>query len=240
MFVLRAMSHLFVRSLPEATVLPILTGPLRGARWIVRSSNIGCWAGVFERENQQRLTRLLRPGDRFVDVGANVGFFTLLGARRVGSGGGVLAFEPLEANLTLLRRHVELNGASQVSVFATALADRPGRGAFLHRGSPSQARLDPRGGTIVEIETLDIALERKGWDSVHAIKIDVEGAEARVLRGARRTIATERPPALLVATHGWQAHEDCLRELSSCGAPVTAETIDERSGNGSILSMAAD
>jgi len=206
----------------------------------VRSSNIGCWAGVFERENQRLLTRLLRPGDRFVDVGANVGFFTLLGARRVGSGGGVLAFEPLESNLELLRRHVELNGASQVSVIPTALADRSGRGSFGHQGSPSQARLDPRGETTVEIDTLDNALERKGWDSVRAVKVDVEGAEARVLRGARRTMAAARPPAFLVATHGWRAHEDCLKELSSRGAPVFEETMDERSGNGSILSMMAD
>jgi hypothetical protein len=88
-----------LRLIPRSLVVPILQGPLRGARWIVGSATHGCWLGCYERAKQQGFVRILAPGQVVYDLGANVGFYTLLAARRVGPTGEVHAFEPGAENL---------------------------------------------------------------------------------------------------------------------------------------------
>jgi FkbM family methyltransferase len=230
----RRLLHLIVRALPRGVALPVLTGPLRGARWIVHSSNPGCWAGRFEKENQAFAWSALRRGDVFVDAGANVGFFTLLGARAVGREGRVFAFEPLPANREALEKHVVLNGLTNVVVSAAALSDRTGRGRFGHRGAPSCARLMADGEYDVATTRLDEALGPEQSSRVRLIKIDVEGAEASVLVGARELLGDPPRPALMVATHGWRAHEECLTVLRAYDCHPLDVAMDEPSGNGSI------
>ena len=98
-----------LRLLPAGAVVPILSGPLRGRRWVVGAGPHGYWLGTYEADKQRLLQTLLREGDCFFDVGANVGFFTLLASALVGRSGRVVAFEPLPQNLAFLRRHLLLN-----------------------------------------------------------------------------------------------------------------------------------
>lgn len=105
-----------LRLVPKAAEVRILQGPLRGKRWIVGSFNHGCWLGSYEIAKQKKIVELVRPGMVCWDVGAHVGFYTLLFAELVGPKGRVFAFEPVSSNLALLRRHVEMNGYMNVRI----------------------------------------------------------------------------------------------------------------------------
>lgn len=76
-----------LRLIPKQAGVRILQGPLCGRRWIAGSSNHGCWLGSFEAEKQRKISELVRPGMVCWDVGANVGFYTLLLAELVGAAG---------------------------------------------------------------------------------------------------------------------------------------------------------
>src|ERR1700744_2136549 len=111
------------RLIPASATMPILQGPLRGRRWIVGSATHGCWLGSYEFETQRAFAGLVRRGDVVYDLGANVGFYSLLGARLAGEEGAVYSFEPLERNLGYLRSHIALNRLKNCVVVETAIAD---------------------------------------------------------------------------------------------------------------------
>jgi len=144
------------------------------------------------------LRTLLGPGDVAIDGGANIGLFTVLAASRVGSSGHVIACEPSPATMTLLRTNVARNGFKHVDLREVALAEAPGRLELEvfdpGSGYSSFAPADSGSGTRVEVEgtTLDdIAGEE--LERVKLVKLDVEGAELRALRGAEQLIARARP-----------------------------------------------
>jgi FkbM family methyltransferase len=141
--------------------------------------------GVWEADVMKLLRRTLRPGSVFVDVGANVGFHSLLAWQLVGPRGTVVAVEPVPWTLELLRANVWRSGAA-VTVLAAAAADAAGpvrlAAAPRHR---SGAHLSEEGELEVAAVRLDEALPDAVVD---VLKIDVEGAEPLVLRGARALI----------------------------------------------------
>jgi FkbM family methyltransferase len=149
------------------------------------------WLGSYEATKQLSLARTLRPGQTFYDVGANAGFFSLLGARCVGQLGSVIAVEPLPRNLLFLERHVRLNRIKNVTIEKKALGDIIGTTRFSDGGS-AISRINPGGGLEVEITTLDKLVEKNGAVP-DVLKVDVEGAETEVLRGAIQTILVSHP-----------------------------------------------
>lgn len=171
----------------------------------VRMYLLPYWQGAAKyiyvyRENYERELRYfysaLQPGDVVVDVGAFYGIYTLVAASRVGPDGHVLAFEPAAEAFGVLRRNITLNGYHWVRAFQFALADREGEAFFYQHADPSRNSLGPTSGTAsrVALHTLDDVLDLTGIaEKVTAIKIDVEGADALVLHGARRTMARFRP-----------------------------------------------
>ena len=90
--------------------IPILSGPGRGLRINLHGSAVVFATGMAERPMQEALARELRPGATFFDIGANVGFVTVLAARLVGPGGRVIAFEPVPQNAAAIRENLALNG----------------------------------------------------------------------------------------------------------------------------------
>jgi SAM-dependent methyltransferase len=98
-----------LRLIPRRAVLPILQGPLRGKKWIVGSGNHGYWLGSYEIGKRALFVRSIPVGAVVYDLGANVGYYTLLAAMLAGAEGKVFAFEPLPRNLEYLRRHLVLN-----------------------------------------------------------------------------------------------------------------------------------
>ena len=144
------------------------------------------------------LEKILSPGSVFVDVGANFGVYTLVASKLVGGTGRVLAFEPTAQSFATLQQNIALNHCSNVRPFQVALAQTGGKAWLYHARDPVGNSLgkDPLWrdeGEEVQTETLDNLLEEKSVDRVDAIKIDVEGAEELVLRGAIRCLTTQSP-----------------------------------------------
>lgn len=146
------------------------------------------------------IERYLSPGDIFVDAGANIGFFTVAGARIVGPGGRVLAIEMIPETAEILRTHCAINALPNVTVVEKALSDRAGDEVVAHLplAHVGQATLLPEtlhGGErireiIVQTTTLDAVTT--GFEQIDLLKIDLEGAEAVALAGAKQALARTR------------------------------------------------
>lgn len=201
------------RLLPHGIAVPILRGPLRGKKWIVGSYLHRCWLGSYELEFQKCLAREVRPGGVFYDIGANVGFYSLLAAVLIGAG-QVYAFEPLPANLRYLRKHLELNRAQNVKVFEMAISDERGMVSFATEETRGMGHLQPGGNASVQTSTLDALLCEQKIAAPDYIKMDIEGAEFRALLGAKDCFS-RYGPTLFLATHGREVHDDCCRLLHS-------------------------
>jgi FkbM family methyltransferase len=160
--------------------------------------------GIYEEGTLDVMRRVLRPGDTFIDVGANLGLMTLWAARLVGTSGHVHAFEPQPDTYAVLERHLALNGVRNVTPHPLALGAAPGRHTLyersdVSRGAASMVRPEKAfGQTTVELDTLDHVLEASQIGAVRMLKIDVEGWELEVLRGARRLLAHREAPVLCV------------------------------------------
>jgi len=223
-----------LRLIPRGSVVRVLSGELLGAKWIVGSSPHGCWIGTYERSNQRFLRDSISEGALVVDIGANVGFFTLIASRRVGESGRVIAVEPFPRNIMLLRWHLALNDCSNVEVAEVAMADEYGTERMKSEGSPCGVALSSAGDLEVRIETVDGLLDGLGLQQPTFLKIDVEGAEDRVIAGAMRALAGPRRPALLIATHGSEKHARVLSMLQDLGYRDPVEHVDHRTGNGVV------
>ncbi len=150
------------------------------------------------------LLSLLRENDTLIDVGANIGTFSLPAARRVGERGRVLALEPAPRIAALLRQTVALNGISaQVDVRECAASDTEATARFGLSAQTTHNSLLPPDDTL---ETIDIAVRSLDalvtpGDRVAAVKIDVEGAELQVWRGMQR-IVSENPELAVILEFG--------------------------------------
>jgi FkbM family methyltransferase len=177
--------------------------------WIPRSGIARIWLGFYEPETSDLLRTLVFPGATVYDIGANVGVHTLLAARLAGEAGRVIAFEPLPRNLAYLREHTRLNRLANVEVVAAAVTDDVGKQSFDEGGSPSMGRLGS-GALTVDV----VSLDSFGGDP-DVIKIDVEGAEVEVLRGAQDLLRRATPSVILAL------HDDngpaCLSLLTEAG-----------------------
>ena len=205
-----------LKLIPANTEMPILQGRTRGLRWIVGSSDHGCWLGSYEAAKQRALVALAREGSVFYDIGANVGFYTLLGSALVGPAGRVIAFEPVARNLEYLRRHLEINRITNVTVIDSAVSDESGDRSFMAGASNATGRLSPTGDTVVPVETLDALIARGIIPDPDIIKMDIEGGELNALSGAKRMLERVKP-TILVATHSESIHQACIEFLTGLG-----------------------
>ena len=144
------------------------------------------------------LEEVLSQGKVFVDVGANFGVYTLVASRLVGATGKVIALEPTAQSFETLRQNIALNHFSNVRAFQVALTQSSGKAWLYHGWDPVSNSLgkDPLSsdeGEEVQTESLDNLLEDNGIGRVDVIKVDVEGAEELVLRGATKTLTSNRP-----------------------------------------------
>lgn len=159
--------------------------------------------GEYESETSRLIRSLLNPGDTMIDVGANIGYFSILGARCVGPSGGVLAFEPVPPVRERLQRNIKLNGLDNVTIHAEALSDRSGV-IQLFTGPQNDtglASLRP----LPDSTTIHVTQSRLDdlWDPaapIALVKIDVEGAELTALRGMRACLERYRPHVIVEIT----------------------------------------
>jgi len=224
--------------IPDSAVVRILQGPLRGKRWIAGSSNHGCWLGSYELSKQKRVIELVRPDMVCWDIGANVGYYTLLFGELAGPKGTVFTFEPLPGNVDLLRRHIQMNECGNVKVLAGALSDFDGDARFDPGQDASVGRIAREGSLKVACWRADTLLATGEVEAPDVIKIDVEGAEADVLRGARH--AMERHPVIFLATHGERVHRECVELLMASGYEVRALDGGPPEGTDEVVAVAAN
>ncbi len=194
------------------------------------------------------LLSVLRAGDTFLDIGANIGYFSLLAASVVGETGKVICFEPNVQNLRLLHASVLENGFQHVQVFPLAASDSRhllklqslGSNGFLV-APPSE----PCNCQLVQSVTVDDLVSAEG--RVHVIKMDIEGYESFALRGMRQLIARHRPILFTelnvwcLRRYGGIEPEFYLNELINLGFLISAigplRTSNPSSDPASILKL---
>lgn len=162
------------------------------------------FTGVYDQNGLDFIKTILKEGDTFIDIGANIGCFTLVGAQIVGNSGRVIAFEPVDIVSKKLEQNITLNRLVNVCIEKKAVFENNGV-LQLHLanqenlGMSSVNRHDSESGVVINVEavSLDEYLKYEKIDEIKLIKIDIEGAELYALRGMETTLS-EYKPVLIV------------------------------------------
>jgi FkbM family methyltransferase len=197
----------------EGEVLTIERGEAAGLR-LRAMADAPIWlSGNVERPVQALLRRVLRPGDVFFDVGAGIGFFTIIAARLVGGSGTVVAFEPDARSIDALHTNVNVNDFVNVVVVPKAVSAAPGSARLEGRSSALSTLVDVSAGPAtaprVATTSVDAFVAASPELAPRLVKIDVEGHEVEVLRGMATTLS-QHTPIIVCEMHGANAEVNAL------------------------------
>ncbi len=207
----------------------ILRGPLKGFRWISGAA-AGPGKGLSPILNLTESTQInlakeasSKNGISF-DIGANVGLYTLLFSRYTKE---VYAFEPLSRNIRFLEKHLKINNLENAKLIKSAVSDLNGIFLFKEGNNYALGKLDNRGSIPVSVISLDkFIYNKKIYPDI--LKIDVEGSELSVLKGAYQYLNSAHP-IILLSTHSDLIKEECLKYLLNLNylkiVPVNAKRI---------------
>jgi FkbM family methyltransferase len=172
------------------------------------------YKGIWDSDHLAALAKVVRRGTTVIDVGANVGFYTRRFAEWVRPGGEVIAIEPEEVNFASLKRVIARRGLVNVRGVQAAASESAGS-LFLQKNPfhPADHRI-AAAGVKVNAVTIDDVLRDRGWPKVSLMKIDVQGAESRVLAGAMTTLRELRPAVFM------EVDEAALRAMGSSAESV--------------------
>ena len=166
---------------------------------------------LYESETSNFIGSILQPGDTFIDIGAHVGYFTMLASTLVGPAGAVYCFEPELSNYAHLLEHIEINAASNVRPLHMAVGASPGTADFFVNADNDgghalwevgrhpfneRTRQAPVARKVF-VTSLDHIFEQRDMRTLKAIKIDAEGAEFAILVGARELLRRTRIPFIV-------------------------------------------
>jgi FkbM family methyltransferase len=180
--------------------------------------------GTYEPYMQRAFVKFIKPGAVVYDVGAHAGYHSLLCGLLVGPTGSVFAFEPHPGNRKSIRRQLILNPVLNVTLMAYALSDRCS-GVYLNCGpGRSQGYLSDEGDLAVEAKSIDYLVEKETLPAPDIIKIDVEGFEAQVLRGALKTINSYKP--IILCDYNDNQTFSLVQELTApFGYEITGDSL---------------
>lgn len=218
----------FLKFIPQNAKVRILQGKLSGKKWIKGSGVNGYWLGTYELEGQKVFIENLKSGDIIFDIGANVGFYSLLAAELAGEESRVFSFEPLEENFNYLKKHILINNYRNIFLFKEAVADKNDFGFFKKEKSSAMGHLGD-GNIKVETISLDEWIKNGKLPFPNFLKIDVEGAEFSVLKGAQNLLK-EKHPIIFLSIHGDLLREKCFNFLLSSGYdlfPIKKEGLNK-------------
>lgn len=205
-----------IRSFIGATsgeTVPVLRGPLRGRRMLRQHGlpHLSMLFGTYEKVFSDAFSQRLPDGDVIYDIGANVGYFSLLAAQKCRQGGTVHAFEPVPELVADLEAMMDVNKLDgQVTAHTVALSDTNGSVRFYTPASAETGviatvaddrKLSDESCMEVATVTMDSFVFEQGHQPPDVVKLDVEGAEACVLKGAQRVLS-EHAPIVLAEVHG--------------------------------------
>jgi FkbM family methyltransferase len=228
--------------------LRIGTGVGEGLFINVGNSAAAYALGTFKPELQNFLSSVVKAGSVFYDVGANVGFFSLLAAKLVGPQGKVICFEPLRDNLIRLRENAERNEFYNVQILPLALGGANEERIFQVSERPTWGKLKGVGSETpdkymsdikVMVRRLDDLLSESAIQPPDFVKIDVEGAEVEVVEGARETLL-RHGPTLMIELHGTgKPLTHIFSEIAYCVLPLSGSSnnVAEAHWNAMILAF---
>lgn len=217
--VLGELFRLPFRLIPPKMVMRVISGPLKGKKWINDAHNVSVWLGTYERK-QTELFVLKSKGKKVLwDLGAHVGYYTLLFLSR-NQNSSAFCFEPLERNNLYFKEHMKLNGIKDYELFAVAVSDREDILSFTRGKSTVAGKLSETGEMQIKAIKLSDWFEEGKMSCPDVIKIDIEGAEVDVLNDIKDLLKTHKP-TLFLSTHGQNVHDDCVLILRSLGYTLT-------------------
>lgn len=177
------------------------------------------------------LCQHLKLGETFVDAGANIGFFTILGSRLVGESGRVFSVEMMPQTAARLRHNIAINDLRNIHITEGALSDQPGQTIVARQpvgssGQASVSKIDLPGRKVVECQVTTTTLDQvvEGVKEIALLKIDVEGHEAAVFAGGRNMLARTRA-VVFESWAGYPRSDAAIRQIEEAGFTIIA--IDE-------------
>lgn len=212
-FVIRFYLSSFFRALailPEELVVKVASGYGRNLKMALRirdklnPQEIHYWLGFCEPDIQRLFAKIVRTGFIVYDIGAYIGFYSLLAGRLAGPAGKVYAFEPFPKNIERLKLHILLNKMQdRVFCIPKAVTYKTGKASYCNFArddltrftniDSSEESCSTETNLLVETISLDEFVFQEGYPAPNLIKIDVEGGEAKVIEGARRLLEEFRP-----------------------------------------------
>ena len=226
----------------------IQNGVGKGLKFNTGDSIAGFLLGTQEPQVQSILQQIIKPGMVVFDLGANVGFLTLILARLAGPGGRVIAFEPLAKNAKQIEYNAAQNQFAHVMVRAEAIGKTDGEVVFRVSDFSTTGKLEahqhgePQGVAVnVPMRSLDSVIASGEAPAPDMIKMDIEGAEAECLRGAMQLLAGKRP-VMLIEIHGSNADVDDLLKAARYQSLVlgSKQSLRESHWNSQILAFPAE
>jgi len=208
------------------STVEVAAGELKGYKVLLdMKAEKSRWLGTYEPELQAAFRDFLRPGMTVYDVGANIGYITLLIAHHVGPQGRVFAFEALPANVERIRRNVGLNNLDNVTLVPAAVMDKNAPVTFYVHESVGMGKAAGSAGRRDELYKAEITVRGlsldefvygRGNPAPDAVKMDIEGGEVLALPGMERVLR-EAHPILFLELHGPESEKAAWEILSEAG-----------------------
>lgn len=228
--------RIILRIIPNDISVFILQGPLKGKKWIKGSGVNGYWLGTYELEAQKFFEKIIKEGDIVYDIGAHVGFYSLLASNKVGSNGKIFSFEPLPRNIVYLRKHIDINNIKNIDVIEAAVFDKEGVVFMDDKINSFYAKISDNGDLKIRTVMLDNLVSSEKLLPPNVIKIDVEGAELSVLKGAD-FILNKYNPTIFLSMHilNDKIHKNCCNFLRDRGYNLKSITGNSLEGVSEIF-----
>jgi FkbM family methyltransferase len=183
---------------------------------------------AYEPSTTRTIRKILKRGMTVLDIGANVGYFALLMANLVGDDGHVVAFEPTSYGFEKLRRNVSLNRFENITLENIGLSDQVERKKLWINSRFETSAVTSEEEEEIELQTLDVYFNKSDIGSLDFVKVDVDGYEVKVIRGARNTLSKFQPQMIVefgraTLKRRGETVEELLRELEQLGYDFYSE-----------------
>lgn len=198
----KPLKFLLAYALWRSGLCKLFTFKVNGVRFRFFKSNLSMHLFInpnYIKDDLDYLKEYLKPGDNFIDVGANIGTWANLGANAVGPNGKVICFEPHPLIFTYLSGNIELNNFGNIEAHNVGCADKEGKLFFSQNfDSMNHVTFDPVNSITIPVKDLDSYTQ--SFNVINLIKIDVEGFELNVLKGADKTL--EKTKVVIFESNG--------------------------------------
>lgn len=201
--------HLVIPLLPPKGIEFILSVPEGGSVRVGYRETLGLSSllyGTFEKGELEFVSQYLQPGNTVMDIGSNIGFFSVVMGRAIGKTGVVFAFDPVPANIARLKSNLKENGISAAAVYELALGSANGQMELKMSDDTAYASMHRvedgfENGQVIQVNVrrLDDVWRERGCPMISFIKMDVEGAELEVIKGGGEMLTQCHPSMLIEA-----------------------------------------